>query len=91
MEKIKEIINWVGTDGLLHLLVCWLLILVITPMNGIWVAVLTAILLSLGKEAWDMLIQKDNDKVQAIHDLICDGVGIVSGLLTIMLWWIVIF
>ena len=91
MEKIKEIINWVGSDGLLHLLVCWLLILVITPMNGIWVAVLTAILLSLGKEVWDVLIQKDNDKTQAIHDLICDGVGIMAGLLTIMLWWIVIF
>lgn len=91
MEKIKEILSWVGVDGLLHLLVCWLVILVITPMNGIWAAVLAAVLLSLGKEAWDVLIQKDNDKIQAVHDLICDAAGVLAGLLTIALWWVVIF
>ena len=83
--------KWVGVDGLLHLLVCWLVILVITPMNGFGAAIITAAVLSLGKEAWDVFIQKDNDKHQAMHDLICDGAGVLAGLLTIALWWIVIF
>lgn len=91
MEKIKEIQSWVGVDGLLHLLVCWLVVLVVTPIRGIWLAVVAAAILSIGKEIWDMFIQKDNSKEQAIHDLICDGAGVLAGLMTIGLWWITIF
>ena len=91
MEKIKEIQSWVGVDGLLHLLVCWLVVLVVTPIRGIWLAVVAAAILSVGKEIWDMFIQKDNSKEQAIHDLICDGAGVLAGLMTIVLWWITIF
>lgn len=91
MEKIKEIQSWVGVDGLLHLLVCWLVVLVVTPIRGIWLAVVAAAILSVGKEIWDMFIQKDNSKEQAIHDLICDGAGVLAGLMTIGLWWITIF
>jgi hypothetical protein len=91
MQKIEDMIKWVGIDGLLHLLVCWLVVLVVTPIRGIWLAILAAAVLSIGKEFWDMFIQKDNSKEQAIHDIICDGVGVLAGLLTIGLWWVVIF
>ena len=91
MKKIKEILSWVGVDGLLHLLVCWLVMLVVIPIRGIWLAILTSLVLSIGKEIWDVFIQKDNCKEQAIHDIICDGIGVLAGLLTIALWWIVIF
>lgn len=91
MQKIKDIMNWIGTDGLLHLFACWLIVLVATPIRGIWLAILASVILSLGKEIWDVFIQKDNCKEQAIHDIICDGIGVLAGLLTIGLWWIVIF
>lgn len=91
MQKIKDIMNWIGTDGLLHLFACWLIVLVATPIRGIWLAILAAVVVSLAKEFWDMFVQKDNNKEQVTHDLICDGAGIVAGLLTIALWWVVIF
>lgn len=44
MEKIKEIQSWVGVDGFFHLLVCWLVVLVVTPI-GVWLAVVAAAIL----------------------------------------------
>lgn len=87
MEKLKKILKWVGTDGLLHFLVCYALMLTFTPMVGVWWSILIAIVPSLAKEGWDYFVQKDNDRSQVIHDLICDGLGMATAYLTIFLWW----
>ena len=86
-ESLKKIKEWVATDGLLHFLVCYALIVALTPIWGWWTLLVT-ILVALGKEAWDYFVQKDNNKEQVVHDLICDGVGIVAAYLTILVWWI---
>lgn len=86
-ESIKKIKEWVATDGLLHFLVCYAMILALTPIIGFYALIPTTIV-AAAKEGYDFFIQKDNDKPQVIHDLICDGAGIILAYLTMLLWLI---
>ena len=85
-ETAKSIVKWVGTDGLLHFLVCYGMILTFNPIIGFWWSLLTTTLASLGKEIFDYFIQKDNDKQAVRHDLIMDGIGIVCAFVTLLIW-----
>lgn len=86
MEKIKNLLRWVGTDGFLHFLVCYAMMLAFTPIVGAWWTLLATVLVALAKEGTDFFVQKDNDKDQVIHDLICDAVGILMALMTMLIW-----
>ena len=85
MERIKNIIKWIAADGLLHFLVCYAMMLALSPIVGWW-ALLVALVSALAKEAWDYFVEKDNNKEQVIHDLICDAVGIVAAYITLLVW-----
>ena len=87
MEKLKNIIKWIATDGLLHFLVCYALMVALSPITGWWALLVTA-LAALSKEAWDYFVEKDNNKEQVIHDLICDGAGIAAAYATMAIWLI---
>ena len=43
-----------------------------------------AVTLAVVKEAWDYFYEKDNNKEQVLHDLICDLVGIVGALIAML-------
>ena len=86
-ESLKKIKEWVATDGLLHFLVCYALMVALTPIIGWW-ALLVTILSALGKEGYDYFVEKDNNKEQVIHDLICDVVGMGCALVVVLVWWI---
>lgn len=86
LSKLKSIIKWVGTDGLLHFLVCYAIMLTLTPIIGVWWTLLTTAIIALSKEAWDYFYQKDNNKEQVIHDLILDACGILFALITMLIW-----
>lgn len=86
MEKLKELRKWIGSDGLLHFLVCYAVTLTLTPFVGVWWTLLIVIATSCFKEAWDYFVQRDNDKEQVIHDLICDGAGVMIALTVLILW-----
>ena len=88
MEKLKNIIKWIGVDGLLHFLICYAMMLALSPVMGWWALLLTATV-AAAKEGYDYHVQKDNDKPQVVHDLICDAAGIVCAYLTMLLWLIV--
>lgn len=88
MEQIKNIIKWIGTDGLLHFLVCYAMMLALSPIVG-W-ALLVALVSALATEAWDCFVEKNNNKEQLIHDLICDAVGIVAAYITLLVWQVII-
>ena len=88
MKKlITKITKWVGTDGLLHFLVCYAMMLALTPIIGLTATLGITIILATIKELWDYCIQKDNNEEQVMHDVICDAVGIISALLTMAVWW----
>lgn len=85
MEKIKALLRWVAVDGLLHFLVCYAIVLTFAPFS-IWMAIAIAVVASLGKEAVDYFIQKDNNAQQVLHDIICDIMGIGLGVIVFGLW-----
>ena len=88
MEKLKTICRWVGVDGLLHFLVCYAGVLAFSPVVGVWPALLIVAFAAVAKEAMDYFIEQDNDRAAVSHDLICDGVGILSAIVTITMWLI---
>lgn len=85
-ELINKITKWVGTDGLLHFLVCYAMMLTLAPIVGIAWSVLATTGIAVFKEVWDFCIQKDNNLEQVLHDVILDGTGILIALITISLW-----
>lgn len=78
---MKKILQWMATDGLLHFLMCYAMMLTFSPYVGNWIAVAITLAFAFGKEAYDVFIQKDNNYQQAWHDLVCDFAGIVAALL----------
>jgi predicted PurR-regulated permease PerM len=86
MEKLKKILKWVGTDGLLHFLVCFSMMLAFTPLIGIWRTLCATLLAAFAKEGMDYFIEKDNNISQVLHDLICDAVGLVLAVGFVLIW-----
>ena len=86
LNKLRQLIKWIAVDGLLHFLVCYSMMLTLMPIIGIWWTILATAIVALGKEAYDFFIQKDNNKEQVIHDLICDAIGILVALITMLIW-----
>lgn len=92
MEKLKNIIKWVGVDGLLHFLACYGLMLAVYPMysehcTGAVVASCATVIVAIVKEIYDA-IAKGATIHQAIHDFICDGIGMAAGSLTWFIWYL---
>ena len=87
MGKIKDILKWIATDGLLHILACNAMMLTLEPMVGIWWAKAITATVAIGKEVIDVLRGANNGK-QVLHDLICDCGGILLADCTIFLWWL---
>ena len=87
MEKIKNAIKWIGVDGLLHFLICYSMMIALSPIIG-WYALIPTIIIAAVKEGYDYHIQKDNNKQQVVHDLICDAAGIAAAYATMAIWLI---
>lgn len=75
----EKILNYIGQDGLLHILCCAVLVSVIGLFFPLWVAVIATAVVGAGKElVWDKWLgQGTFDK----KDLLCDLVGIIIGCL----------
>lgn len=75
---MRNMMKWIATDGLLHILVCAVISLAILNLTGIvWLSMLAGIVPALAKEYYDVYVQKDNNFEQAAHDLICDAIGLI--------------
>lgn len=82
LELIKGLYNWLNTDGLLHISITSMIITFSFPLIRWW-SVGLAVILGLAKEAYDILVKKSDPKL-SIHDLICDGMGIVTTAILIL-------
>lgn len=87
MELIKKIFRWIAVDGLLHFLVCYAMILSLSPLIGFY-ALIPTIVVALAKEGYDYHCKKSNNKEQVVHDLICDAAGIAAAYATMAIWLI---
>ena len=75
----EKILNYIGQDGLLHILCCIVLVSVIDIVLPLWVAIIATVVVGLAKEfVWDKRLGRGTfDK----KDLLCYLVGIIIGCL----------
>lgn len=79
---LRTTLKWMGTDGLLHFLSCYAMMLTFFPFIG-WYALIPTFVAAIGKELYDLFIEKDNTAEQVRHDLICDAAGALAASLII--------
>lgn len=85
MNKLKQLYKWVANDGLLHILICIVLMLSFYLIIGYLLSLIITIIFGLIKEIYDYFIQKDNNMNQVKHDVICNGIGIIiSSFITLL-------
>ena len=77
MKIIKAIWRWLRTDGLLHITCSALILLALCDVMPLWAAIVITVILGIGKEIYD----RHHDGTAELHDLICDAIGIVLGVL----------
>lgn len=74
---MRKILNYLGTDGLLHLGVSLILCLIIAIFLPIWAAVLISLAVGVLKELiWDKLLKKGTPEWK---DILADALGIILG------------
>ena len=89
MNKLKQLYKWIANDGLLHILICIVLMLSFKPIIGYLLSIIITIIFGLIKEIYDYFIQKDNNMNQVKHDVICNGIGIIISNFIILLHCII--
>lgn len=81
MEWIKKLWNWVRVDGLLHILVCYIIVLTLCQFNMPWQwASVVALFAGIAKEVYD----REHGTAEW-HDIICDCAGIILADLVVCL------
>ena len=79
MKWLSKVASRAGVDGLLHVIISAMIVLIMQIFAPWWVAVLVAIVAGVGKELiWDLWFKKGQ---MQIKDFICDAVGILTGCL----------
>lgn len=87
MQMLKNIYQWIASDGLLHILMSMAIMLCLQPLVGTLISVCITLIIGLLKEFYDGVVQKDNNREQILHDVVCDVVGIVMAICVIYLIW----
>ena len=81
MKWLSKVAVRAGVDGLLHVIISALIVLIVQIFTPWWAAVLVAFLIGVAKELiWDLWLRKGQMQVK---DLVCDAVGILIGCLGI--------
>jgi hypothetical protein len=79
---IKNVINFIQLDGLLHFLACAVIIFTFAPILGdIGNAVIIATVVALAKEYLDILILRTNTWKQSLKDILFDALGVIYAIL----------
>lgn len=75
---INNIINKVGIDKILHLLVCLSLTLELRRFIDLWIAIVIVFIIAISKEVYDKVSKKG---MCDYKDIIADCIGIIIGCL----------
>lgn len=75
---INGIVNKVGIDKILHLLVCLSLTLELRRFIDLWIAIVIVLIIAIGKEVYDKVSKKG---MCDYKDIIADCIGIIIGCL----------
>lgn len=72
-------------DKLLHILLSSWMLLVLYPIIN-WYSLIPVIIVGIGKEFFDLFIQKDNTYKQSLEDIIANIIGILISIGIIFIW-----
>lgn len=76
---MKKILEWLGQDGLLHIVVCSILVGALNIVMPLWMAVVITAVVGVAKEfVYDKWLKKGTFEIK---DLVCDLIGILIGCL----------
>lgn len=80
-DFLKKIWAWMRTDGLLHLTCSFVIFVFLCLVMPVWVATLITLWVGVWKEFYD----RSNGGVAEWHDILCDAIGVVLGIIFIVL------
>ncbi len=72
----------IGLDGMAHIIVCQNLVMWLSKFTPLWLVIIITIAIFILKEIYDKYCKKTEF---SIKDIICDCVGLVLGVLTLIL------
>lgn len=72
-------------DKLLHILLSSWMLLVLYPIMN-WYSLIPVMIVGIGKELFDLFIQKDNTYKQSLEDIIANIIGILISIGIIFIW-----
>lgn len=76
---IARIIDYIGIDGMLHIICSMILVSVIAMLLPSWAAIVITLTVGISKElVWDLWLSKGS---ASWKDLLCDLLGILIGLI----------
>lgn len=79
---MKKIINYIGTDGLLHILACYAIAVTCGIYLNAGLALFIAVFIGVAKEViWDGWMKKGSFEFK---DLISDMIGAVTGFIALL-------
>lgn len=81
-DLIKDIWKWMRMDGLLHMETSALIMLIAHTIFPLLLALILSVSMGIAKEARDAMTKKGTAEM---HDLYCDGIGILLGLILCIL------
>lgn len=77
MKYLNKLFTWMGSDGMMHVILSAIICTVLTLIMPWWVASVLTIGLGIGKEVYD----STGKGCAEWKDIICDLVGILIGIL----------
>lgn len=78
----SKLLSKIGIDGMAHIIVCQNLVMYLSKLIPLWLAVIITVVIFILKEVYDKYCKKTEF---SIKDIICDCVGLVLGVLTLIL------
>lgn len=79
---ISKPLSMIGLDGMAHIIVCQNLVMWLSKFTPLWLVIIITIAIFILKEIYDKYCKKTEF---SIKDIICDCVGLVLGVLTLIL------
>ena len=76
---MKKIWEWIKRDGLLHIESCAIIAIIVGLLFPWWATGIVALLVGIGKEIWDI-----KHGVANWHDIICDFIGCIVGIIVVL-------
>lgn len=92
-SKLKKIKDWIAIDGLLHIETSLIIFLFVSiPIHlcyglffSIPIGFVVAFMLGCYKELQDIYVQKDNSKIESNHDMLCNLIGVIIGMIFLVI------